>query len=237
MALGLVSSPPPPPQALTRANRFWSRGQKCRDTGSPCWDRHMSPGGTYHGTRVAGSEKRTVHDYKRVPNTPAYTPEHKSNRNYGYTNTPMDPSCSPHRATNHRLCWIDRKNEGSKEGPKEQKHGFAVFGDACVRTREGGVLSGGVGPLRCGSLPLQQFATLQPWNLLVRFTGPPLQHPTPLPQRKTSQHYAVQWSRLLWWSVHQKAHSTRPLQWSGTLWLWRPKRTVQNATQSSASHK
>ena len=37
---------------LTRT-RFWFRGQKCRNTGSPCLDKRVLPRGMHHGTHVA----------------------------------------------------------------------------------------------------------------------------------------------------------------------------------------
>ena len=76
----------PPPLAQTRA-RFWFQDQKCGNTGSPCLDKPVLARGTYCGTQVAGIAQPIVHDYERVSNRPAYTPEYKSTWNYSCSNT------------------------------------------------------------------------------------------------------------------------------------------------------
>ena len=69
----------------------------------------------------------TLHDYQRVPNTPAHTRQHKSTHPHHFA-THTDPSCSLHNATDHLLYWIgNRKNDASKNGPKVRKHGVAVL--------------------------------------------------------------------------------------------------------------
>ena len=78
--------PPPPPPAQTRA-RFWFQDQECGNTGSPCLDKPVLARGTYCGTQVAGIAQPIVHDYERVSNRPAYTPEYKSTWNYSCSNT------------------------------------------------------------------------------------------------------------------------------------------------------
>ena len=48
------------------------------NTGSPCMDNPLLPCRSYHGTHVAVIIQPYPHDYKRVSNSPACTPEHKS---------------------------------------------------------------------------------------------------------------------------------------------------------------
>ena len=85
MIFGILLFVPPPPCPNT--GRFWFRGQKCGNTGLLGLDKPVLPRGTYHGTHVAGNEQRTVHDYKRVSNRPAYTPKHMSTWHYNYIDT------------------------------------------------------------------------------------------------------------------------------------------------------
>ena len=85
------ATPPPKPPggtplAQTRA-RFWFQDQKCGNTGSPCLDKPVLARGTYCGTQVAGIAQPIVHDYERVSNRPAYTPEYKSTWNHSCSNT------------------------------------------------------------------------------------------------------------------------------------------------------
>ena len=86
LAASLDSCTPPPPRAQTRA-RFWFQHQKCGNTGSPCLDKPVLARGTYCGTQVAGIAQPIVHDYERVSNRPAYTPEYRSTWNYSCSNT------------------------------------------------------------------------------------------------------------------------------------------------------
>ena len=60
---GVGHTPIPPPPVLTRA-RFWFRGQKCADRGSPYLDKPVLPRGTYHGAHVAdvGHPHPSTHD-------------------------------------------------------------------------------------------------------------------------------------------------------------------------------
>ena len=76
-----------PPFVLTRANRFWFRGQKSRNTGSPCLDKPVSLHGTYNRTHVAGTGHPNPQNMTIQSNRPTHTPEHKSTRNGSYTNT------------------------------------------------------------------------------------------------------------------------------------------------------
>ena len=65
---------PPPFLVLTRAG-FWFRGQKCRNTGSPCLDRPLFPRGTHYATHVANiTQLYSSKDDKGCPNRPTYTP-------------------------------------------------------------------------------------------------------------------------------------------------------------------
>ena len=82
-----LAAPPPPPPSQ-RGARFWFRRQKCGNTGPSCLGQPVLLRSTYHRTHVADiSQPHPPHDYKRVPNTPACTPEHKSTWYYSHTNT------------------------------------------------------------------------------------------------------------------------------------------------------
>ena len=70
---------PPPTLVLTRAARFWFRGQKCGNRESPCLDKPGLPRGMYHGTHVADISQPSP---SKPDNTkPAHTPAHNSTWN------------------------------------------------------------------------------------------------------------------------------------------------------------
>ena len=72
-------------------------------------------------------------------NRPAHTPEHKSKLQlHQPLATQIDPSCSLHNATDHVLYWMEPQKRWLRKGPK-RKHGVAVFGQARVRTKGGGM--------------------------------------------------------------------------------------------------
>ena len=97
--------------------------------------------GMYHGTHVADISQPCLHDYQRVSNRPASTPEHKSTWNCSYTNTLTPVFTLPAACTKHKpqsLLYWNRKIDGSKKGAKVRENRVAMFGQACVRTRWGG---------------------------------------------------------------------------------------------------
>ena len=190
---------PPPPLILTRP-RFWVRGQRWRNTGSPCLDKARVTGGTYHGTHVAGlsqPDPSKHHNTKQQPSVHPRTQEHMESQPHQHFDTHMDPSCSPaHSHKPHSLLEWEHKNDVSKKGPKVRKHGVAVFGHARVRPR--GVTSTdkclrGVCPLPTllseGALPRQAANTTVARLQAHPVPGPawrPLLHPCPLRRLATA---------------------------------------------------
>ena len=110
----------PPALVLTRA-KFWFRGHKCGNTGSPCLDKPVLPHGTYHGTLVADISQPSPSKHDDTSNSPAHTPrtqEHMELQPHQHFATHMDPSCSPHNATHHILCWIGTEDRWFQKRPK-----------------------------------------------------------------------------------------------------------------------
>ena len=139
------------------------QGAKVRKhTGSPCLDKPVLPRSTFaHNVngpltscrgsqnlsghklivrvplvcdRQPGSEKRIVHDNKRVSNRLAYTPEHKSTWYYNYTNTLTPMLTLPAACTKLQTTFSSPK----AQKPNSAEGGVIVFGQAHIRTKGGG---------------------------------------------------------------------------------------------------
>ena len=139
--------------------------QKGASTPTPCLDKavHAQGGGGYHDTHVADmSQPPTLCDYKRVSNTPADTPEHKSTWNHSYTNTLAPAWTLPAACTNLQTTFsisLELQKQWFQKNPKVRKHDVAVFGQAAVWTRRGG--GGGY----CYSFPCLDRCTLPTMNV------------------------------------------------------------------------
>ena len=97
---------------------------------------------TYHGTHVADIIQPSPFMTAKGCPTAQHAPQ--NTRAHGITATPT--LCHTyglflHKATNHILHWIrTAKTMIPKKNPKVRKHGVALFGQARVRTRGGGLL-------------------------------------------------------------------------------------------------
>ena len=108
------------------------------NTGAMCLDKPVLPCGTYLETHVADiNPTMTTKGCLTGQRTPRNT------RAHGITPTqtlrhPHGPFLQPAQSykSHSPLDW-NRKNNGSKKGPKLRKHGVTVFGQAHVRTRVG----------------------------------------------------------------------------------------------------
>ena len=75
----------PPPRVLTWA-KFWFRGQKCGNTGSPCLEKPVLPRGTRHRTHVAGITQPHTSKHDKGRPTGQHAPQ--NTRAHGITATP-----------------------------------------------------------------------------------------------------------------------------------------------------
>ena len=130
---GCTKRSTPPPPVRTRA-RFWFREQRRGDTGLRCLKKAVLP------DRRSGIEKEIICDYKRVPNRPAQTPEHKGTWSYTHANTLTPTWTLPAGCTTLQTTFSigAATTTVPQKGPKVQKHGVAVFGHVRVRTGGGG---------------------------------------------------------------------------------------------------
>ena len=134
-----VPSPPPPcpdtRQVLVQAAKGRKHGVavfgKARVT---AW--HV-PGNTC--CRHKPTLPLNIYNTKRQASIRPRTQEHMELQQHQHFDTPIGPSCSPHKATHHILHWIGTvKRVVPKKDPQVRKQGVAMFGQARIRTRKGG---------------------------------------------------------------------------------------------------